>query len=82
MPLPRRASGKWTILPKNKEASGEGGFMAIKGGKTDAELRRLRNEKNLRAPLHLPLFTSPLEVDPTGSGKVGCALIVAHWLYR
>ncbi|CAM9488020.1 unnamed protein product [Ectocarpus sp. 4 AP-2014] len=70
MPLPRRASGKWTIVPKNKEGSGEGGFMAFKGGKTDAELRRLRNEKNLRAPLHLPLFTSPLEVDPTGSGKV------------
>ncbi|CAM9640707.1 unnamed protein product, partial [Ectocarpus sp. 12 AP-2014] len=70
MPLPRRASGKWTILPKNKEASGEVGFMAVKGGKTDAELRRLQNEKILRAPLHLPLFTSPLEVDPTGSGKV------------
>ncbi|CAM9626482.1 unnamed protein product [Ectocarpus sp. 6 AP-2014] len=70
MPLQRRASAKWTIFPKNKEASGEGGFMAVKGGKTDAELKRLRNEKNLRAPLHLPLFTSPLEVDPTGSDKV------------
>lgn len=44
--------------------------MALKGGRADTELRKVRKQKRLRAPLQLPLFTSPLEADPAGTGKV------------
>lgn len=63
-----RTSDKWTILPQSEETGT--GFMALKGGRANTELRKLRKEKRLRAPLQLPLFTSPLEADRTGNGKV------------
>lgn len=44
--------------------------MVVKGGRANAELKRLQREKLLRAPLQLPLFTSPLEADPSDGGKV------------
>lgn len=53
-------------------------MMALKGGRADSELKRLRKEKRLRAPLQLPLFTSPLEADRTGNGKVCCSDMVPH----
>lgn len=52
--------------------------MALKGGRADSELRKIRKEKRLRAPLQLPLFTSPLEADRTGNGKVCCSDMVLH----
>lgn len=47
----------------------------MKGGKADAELRKIQYLKRLRAPVQVPLFTSPLEADPTGNGKVGRRLM-------
>lgn len=64
----QRASDTWTILPQSKEAGG--GLAAMKGGKADAELRKIQKQKRLSAPVQVPLFTSPLEADPTGNGKV------------
>lgn len=63
-----RAPDKWTILPQSEETGA--GLMALKGGRADSELRKLRNEKRLRAPLQLPLFTNPLETGRAGNGKV------------
>eukprot|EP00903_Cladosiphon_okamuranus_P012766 g11934.t1 len=68
-PVPNyRASDKWTILPQSEETGP--GLMALKGGRADSELRKIRKEQRLRAPLQLPLFTSPLEADRAGDGKV------------
>lgn len=43
--------------------------MAVKGGKADAELKKIRQEERLRVPLQQPVFNSPLETGPASIGK-------------
>lgn len=43
--------------------------MAVKGGKADVELKKIRQEERLRVPLQQPVFNSPLEADPANFGK-------------
>lgn len=68
IPTPNRAGDKWTILPENGEEGQP--VTAARGGTAAAAMKKQNAERQLKSPLQLPLFTSPLEISLTGVRKV------------